>query len=439
MPRQKTKEMDYQEVIRYLVDEVPMFQKVGGSAYKEGLDNTYALDEHFGHPHQSYKTIHVAGTNGKGSCSHTLAAILQMAGYRVGLYTSPHLVDFRERIKVNGRMIDKDYVTDFVSSNIKLFKTLTPSFFELTTALAFSYFKDMSVDVAVIEVGMGGRLDCTNIITPDLAIITNISLDHVQFLGNTLGKIAAEKAGIIKKGVPVVIGEANEHTRPVFEAKAKETDTEIVFAEDVPMVTSAERASGGYTYHCQDYGEIFEGLAGDYQVKNTNTVLWALRMLRDNGYDLPSTAVKDGFKDVCSITGFYGRWQTLRQDPLVVCDAGHNVGGIAWVTEQLSSVKHDKLYFVIGMVGDKDIDGVLGLLPKDAYYIFTKASIKRALDEHQLHQMAAAKGLHGETARDVPSAYERALSLAKSGDMVFIGGSCFVVADLLSHINNMGH
>ncbi len=431
--------MDYQEVIKYLVDEVPMFQKVGGSAYKEGLDNTCALDEHFESPHRHYKTIHVAGTNGKGSCSHTLAAILQMAGYKVGLYTSPHLVDFRERIKVNGSMIDEDYVTRFVSSNIDFFKGLSPSFFELTTALAFSYFKDMGVDVAVIEVGMGGRLDCTNIIKPDLAVITNISLDHVQFLGNTLEQIAAEKAGIIKRYVPVVIGEANGHTRPVFEKKANEVGTEIVFAEDTPAVISASRTDDGYLYHCNGFGEIFGGLAGDYQVKNTNTVLYAVGLLRDKGYDLPDAAVKAGFKDVCCLTGFCGRWQTLGHNPLVICDAGHNVGGITWVVEQLSAIERDNLYIVIGMVGDKDIDGVLDLLPRDAHYIFTKAGIKRALDEHRLQQLALSNGLSGETAPDVPSAYELALAKAKSGDVVFVGGSCFIVADLLSYINNKGH
>ena len=428
--------MDYREAIHYLIDEVPMFQNVGKSAYKEGLENTYTLDRHFCHPHRNYKTIHVAGTNGKGSCSHTLAAILQSAGYRVGLYTSPHLVDFRERIKVDGRMIDECYVADFISRDIDLFRSLNPSFFELTTALAFKYFSDMQVDVAVIEVGMGGRLDCTNIITPDISIITNISLDHVQYLGNTLEKIAAEKAGIIKHGIPAVIGETVAETSPVFERRAAEMNAPIVFAEDNPMLIAADRSADGYDYECRVFGRLHGELGGDYQIKNTNTILTSVIRLRQDGYDIPDGAVCRGFAHVVEATGFSGRWQVLSHSPLVVCDVGHNVGGIGWVSRQLASVPHGRLYIVIGMVSDKDISGVLDLLPRDAAYIFTKASVHRALDEHELMRIAASAGLHGETAPDVPAAYRAAMSKAGPHDMVFVGGSCFIVADLLSYLNN---
>lgn len=425
--------MNYEEVIKYLTESVPMFQQIGKAAYKEGLDTTLLLDSHFNHPHRNFKTIHVAGTNGKGSCSHTIASILQQSGYKVGLFTSPHLIDFRERIRVNGVMADKEFVRKFVVENIELFDRLKPSFFELTTAMAFKYFEECKVDIAVIEVGMGGRLDCTNIITPVLSIITNIGFDHMQFLGNTLEKIASEKAGIIKKGVPVVIGETKPETRKVFADKSAEVGAPIYFAEDEkPLVSWETMDGGGFIYKTSNYGEIEGELGGIYQIKNTNTILCALDRLKEAGLNIPEQAVREGFARVCLISGFMGRWQKIDTCPLTVCDAGHNIDGISYVVRQLEQCKYNKLYIVIGMVNDKDIDGVLELLPKDAHYIFTKASIRRALDEHELLDKARKHGLEGETAPTVKEALVTARKAAGSNDMIFVGGSCFIVADLLA-------
>lgn len=425
--------MNYEEVIKYLTESVPMFQQIGKAAYKEGLDTTLLLDSHFNHPHRNFKTIHVAGTNGKGSCSHTIASILQQSGYKVGLFTSPHLIDFRERIRVNGVMADKEFVRKFVIENIELFDRLKPSFFELTTAMAFKYFEECKVDIAVIEVGMGGRLDCTNIITPVLSIITNIGFDHMQFLGNTLEKIASEKAGIIKKGVPVVIGETKPETRKVFEDKAEEVGAPIHFAEDEkPLVSWKTMDGGGFIYKTTNYGEIEGELGGIYQIKNTNTILCALDRLKEAGISIPEHAIREGFAEVCLISGFMGRWQKINSCPLTVCDAGHNIDGISYVVRQLGQCKYNKLHIVMGMVNDKDIDGVLELLPKDAHYIFTKASIRRALDEHELLDKARKHGLEGETAPTVKEALATARKTAGSNDMIFVGGSCFIVADLLA-------
>ena len=312
--------MDYQNTLTYLYNSVPMFQQVGGSAYKEGLENTKVLDEHFGHPHRSFHSIHVAGTNGKGSCSHTLAAILQEAGYRVGLYTSPHLIDFRERIRINGQPVPEEYVVRFVENERSFFEPLHPSFFELTTAMAFCYFADEKVDVAIIEVGLGGRLDCTNIIRPDLCIITNISFDHTQYLGNTLAKIAGEKAGIIKSGIPVVIGETTPETKPVFLNKAREVNAPIFLAEENDR---------------EDYPGVESELKGLYQKKNTRTLLTALPLLKEAGYRIDEQIVRNGFARVCELTGLMGRWQKLQEFPTLICDTGHNVGGITYIVEEL--------------------------------------------------------------------------------------------------------
>ena len=395
-----------------------MFQQVGGAAYKEGLENTLTLDAHFGHPHRRYRTIHVAGTNGKGSCSHTLAAVLQEAGYKVGLYTSPHLVDFRERIRVNGEPVSEEYVIRFVEEERGFFEPLHPSFFELTTAMAFRYFADERVDVAVIEVGLGGRLDCTNIIRPDLCVITNISFDHVQFLGDTLAKIAGEKAGIIKRGVPVVIGEATEETRPVFEAKAKETDAPIYFAEDCDR---------------EDYPDIEFELKGLYQKKNKQTLLTALPLLKEAGYHIDEQAVRSGFAHVTSLTGLMGRWQKLQNSPTLVCDTGHNVGGIRYIVEQLKEEKYRRLHIVMGMVNDKDVRGVLGLMPKEAVYYFTQASVKRAMPAGRLKELGLEAGLRGECYADVPAAVRAAQKESLPEDFIFVGGSSFIVADLLAN------
>ena len=393
-----------------------MFQQVGAGAYKAGLENTWALDEHSGYPHRSYRTIHIAGTNGKGSCSHTLAAILQHAGYRVGLYTSPHLIDFRERIRVNGQPVPEEYVVRFVEEERGFFEPLHPSFFELTTAMAFRYFAEEKVDVAVIEVGLGGRLDCTNVIRPDLCIITNISLDHVQFLGDTLEKIAGEKAGIIKPGVPVVIGETTPETRPVFLKKAKEEGAPIYFAEE-----EVQELHSDWDYE----------LKGAYQVKNRRTLLAALPLLRGAGYRIREEDVRAGFARVVELTGLMGRWQQLQEHPALVCDTGHNVGGIAYIAGQLRQQACRQLHIVIGMVNDKDIRGVLALLPREAVYYFTQASVKRALPADELARLAAEAGLKGDCFPDVPSAVRAAQKKSLPEDFIFVGGSTFIVADLL--------
>lgn len=425
--------MTYEETLHYLYTSTPLFQNVGKDAYKEGLENTYELDKHFGHPHKQFKTIHIAGTNGKGSCSHTLAAILQSAGYKTGLYTSPHLVDFRERIRVNGTPIPKDYVTLFVEENRSFFEPLHPSFFELTTAMAFKYFAEQHVDVAIIEVGLGGRLDCTNIITPDMCIITNISFDHTQFLGNTLEKIAKEKAGIIKSGIPVVIGETSTETRTVFQNKAAKTHAPITFAEDEPLVEDWKTSTDGYRiYQTKDYADLKGELGGLYQIKNTNTILTAVRQLKQIGYTITEQDVRNGFANVCKLTGLMGRWQTIETSPKVICDTGHNVGGISYIVEQLKHETYKHLHIVIGMVNDKDISGVLSLLPKDAYYYFTQASVKRALPAEEMAQKAYAANLQGGYYDNVQTALEAAKAKADKDDLIFVGGSSFIVADLLT-------
>lgn len=425
--------MTYEETLHYLYTSTPLFQNVGKDAYKEGLENTYELDKHFGHPHKQFKTIHIAGTNGKGSCSHTLAAILQSAGYKTGLYTSPHLVDFRERIRVNGTPVPKDYVTPFVEENRSFFEPLHPSFFELTTAMAFKYFAEQHVDVAIIEVGLGGRLDCTNIITPDMCIITNISFDHTQFLGNTLEKIAKEKAGIIKSGIPVVIGETSTETRTVFQNKAAETHAPITFAEDESLVEDWKTGTDGYRiYQTKDYADLKGELGGLYQIKNTNTILTAVRQLKQIGYTITEQDVRNGFANVCKLTGLMGRWQTIETSPKVICDTGHNVGGISYIVEQLKHETYKHLHIVIGMVNDKDISGVLSLLPKDAYYYFTQASVKRALPAEEMAQKAYAANLQGSYYDNVQTALEAAKAKADKDDLIFVGGSSFIVADLLT-------
>lgn len=410
--------MNYQNTLTYLYNSAPMFQQVGGSAYKEGLENTRILDKHFGNPHHSFRTIHVAGTNGKGSCSHTIAAILQEAGYRVGLYTSPHLVDFRERIRINGRPIPEEYVVHFVEKERSFFEPLHPSFFELTTAMAFCYFADEKVDVAVIEVGLGGRLDCTNIIHPDLCIITNISFDHTQFLGDTLAKIAGEKAGIIKKDIPVVIGETTPETKAVFLQRAEEVNAPMIFAEDTTK---------------NDYPGMRTELQGLYQIKNTRTILTALPLLKKAGYHIDEQSVRNGFAHVCELTGLMGRWQKLQDTPTLICDTGHNVGGITYIAEQLKQQNYRHLHIIIGMVNDKDVSGVLALLPKDATYYFTKASVKRALPEEELCKLAAKAGLQGSCYPNVPAAVTAAQEKSHPEDFIFVGGSSFIVADLLAN------
>lgn len=482
--------MDYQNTLKYLYESVPMFQQIGNQAYKPGLETTYKLDEYFGHPHRQFKTIHIAGTNGKGSCSHTIAAVLQSAGYRVGLFTSPHLVDFRERIRINGEMVSEEYVVDFVEKHRAFFEPLHPSFFELTTAMAFRYFADQQVDVAVIEVGMGGRLDCTNIIHPDLCVITNIGFDHTQYLGDTLAKIAQEKAGIIKEGVPVVIGRAEGEVRRVFSAKAKEMNAPISYAEDIladkldlhiykypvlqnirnmidnltrmgekdgndktmqhkdiifPVIRYSLRALDEILDKKKDairiYGEkfpigLFFELSGAYQLENIPTILTALDILEKQGYHIDEQNYYPAFANVCRLTGLRGRWEKVHSYPEIVCDTGHNVDGLKYVCCQLEAI-HQKLgqniHIVFGMVNDKDINGVLQLLPSYATYYFTKASVKRALPENELMKLAQEAGLKGNAYPTVVDAVQAAKKNCPPQGFIFVGGSNFIVADLLAN------
>ena len=431
--------MNYEETVNYLFNVTPVFEHIGAAAYKDGLDNTLALDRHFGHPHRQYKTIHVAGTNGKGSCSHTLAAILQHEGYKVGLYTSPHLIDFRERIRVNGQCISKERVVQFVEEEREYFEQLHPSFFELTTALAFKYFAEQEVDIAVIEVGLGGRLDCTNIISPLLSVITNISFDHTQFLGNTLEKIAAEKAGIIKPHTPVVIGETDVHTRPVFVHKAEEQQAPVVFAQDdteAEVLSCHTLADGMMAYTTRSFGSVTGALGGTYQARNTNTVLCAVKQLMALGIISDRESVRQGMRDVCRTTGLMGRWQQLGDHPHVVCDTGHNVGGWQYLGNQIRQQHCKTCRIVFGMVDDKDIDSVMEMLPEDAVYYFTQASSKRAIPAAAVAEKGNKHGLVGSCHATVQKAYMAALGDSSNDDFVFVGGSSYIVADLLTYIYN---
>lgn len=430
--------MTYDETIQYLFNSAPLFQHVGGAAYKEGLSTTHILDAHFNHPHNQYKTIHIAGTNGKGSCAHTIAAILQHTGLKVGLYTSPHLVDFRERIRINGEMMPQQYVIDFVEEERSFFEPLHPSFFELTTALAFKYFAEQHVDVAVIEVGLGGRLDCTNIISPILSVITNISFDHTQFLGNTLAQIASEKAGIIKHKVPVIIGECNAETRPVFEHKAHEVEAPILFAEDNKEVLSSEFSDlFGHKlrhYTTRSFGDIYGELTGECQIKNANTILCALHSL-SKIFSVTHEDITYAFEHVCEMTGLRGRWQILQEHPTIICDTGHNTGGWQYLAHQLAQIatSGNKLHIVFGMASDKDIERVMSTLPHEACYYWTKASVKRATSEQTIANIATKYDLHGKTYSNVAEAYEAAINNASTNDYIYVGGSSFIVADLLRY------
>lgn len=424
--------MNYQETIEYLFNSTPVFEKVGAKAYKPGLQTTETLDEHFGHPHRQFKSIHVAGTNGKGSCSHTLAAILQSEGYKVGLFTSPHLVDFRERIRVNGECISEQYIIDFVEKERRFFEPLHPSFFELTTALAFKYFAEQKVDIAIIEVGLGGRLDCTNIITPILSIITNISKDHTQFLGNTLADIAGEKAGIIKPGIPVIIGEDLPETRPVFLQKAQKENAPIIFAQDENQqeVQKAEHINGKMEYTTRTWGKLTGELCGDYQTKNMNTILNAVKnltLVKNKG-----TSVKYGISHVTELTGLMGRWQKIQDKPLVICDTGHNVGGWQYLAPQIKAQACRQLRIVFGMVDDKDVTTVMKMLPKDAIYYWTQATTKRAIKVEKIAELGTSLGLNGNVYPSVNKAFKAALADAAEDDFIFVGGSSYIVADFLS-------
>ena len=428
--------MNYKETLDYMIGMLPMFQRIGKAAYRADLGNALALDEYYRHPHQEYKTIHIAGTNGKGSSSHYLASILQSAGYKTGLYISPHLRDFRERIKVNGEMINENAVVDFIAKSQNIIEELQPSFFELTMAMAFKYFEEQKVDIAIIEVGMGGRLDSTNIIHPVLSLITNIGFDHTDFLGNTLASIAGEKAGIIKTKTPVVVSQTQAETRPVFEQKAKEMGTSIFFADDVYQTVSSYTSSLSTQNIsiAKTGGEMLEfetDLLGYCQHKNLCGVLMATDLLKKIGLNLSETAIREGILKASRQTGLNGRWQIIHQNPLAICDTGHNEDGIRTVLQQIAAHKHDQLHFVFGVVNDKNIDKILSMLPQEAIYYFTKASLPRALDENALAAQAKSYGLIGQTYAKVSEAYTAALGKAGQNDMVFVGGSTFVVAEII--------
>ena len=432
--------MNYRDTLDYLFSQLPMFHRIGAAAYKANLDNTIALCDLLDQPEQSFKSIHIAGTNGKGSVSHMIASVLQEAGYRTGLYTSPHLKDFRERIRVNGKMIPKSKVSSFVKRYSKDFEQIQPSFFEMTVGLAFDYFREQQVEIAVIETGLGGRLDSTNIITPVLSIITNIGFDHMAFLGDTLAKIAAEKAGIIKKNIPVIIGETRLETEPVFNEFARKLDAPIHFADRHWRLNAGVVRSQGlqqlreYTILSGRYQQqktITIPLSGSYQQKNLVTVLESLNQLIDFGFTIKEENILRGLLRTIVNTGLKGRWQILVRDPLCICDTGHNVDGIREVLNDIRDTPHKQLHFVLGMANDKDIHSILQILPKDAIYYFCKANIPRGMDAVTLREKARDLGLKGKAYASVWEAYSNAKKNATGNDMVFVGGSTFVVAEVL--------
>ncbi len=429
--------MTYKQTLEFLFSQLPAYHRIGKAAYKNNLDNTLALDEYFGHPHLKYKTIHVAGTNGKGSVSHMIASVLQEAGYKTGLYTSPHLKDFRERIKVNGKMIPKREVTTFVKEHRGIIDSLKPSFFEMTVAMAFLYFSKENVDVAVIEVGLGGRLDSTNIINPVLSIITNIGHDHMDLLGNTIAKVASEKAGVIKKNIPAVIGETKPDTKNIFISRASETKSEIYFADVNFKCRLKDTASqaGVRSFVISDLVEhkMTSGvipLGGEYQMKNLQTLFQSFKCL-EKIFKFSEKNLLDGIKRVIINTGLKGRWQILKRNPLTICDTGHNKEGLEYVMKQISRIPSTGLHIIIGFVSDKDLNSIFPLFPSQAKYYFTKASVPRALDEKILKEKASAFGLEGDSYTTVNKALKSAFSKALSTDLVFVGGSTFVVAEVI--------
>ncbi len=432
--------MNYRETLDYLFSRLPVYQRTGPAAYKANLDNTIALDNYFGHPHRAFQSIHVAGTNGKGSVSHMLASVLQSAGYKTGLYTSPHLVDFRERIRINGEKIPENYVVQFVKENRSVIEKIEPSFFEMTVLMAFRYFAEKKVDIAVIETGLGGRLDSTNIIDPIVSVLTNIGLDHTRFLGNSLEEIAFEKAGIIKPGRPVVVGKWQQETSGIFEARAEKTQSCLIYADkmyktDYTLLTPERaRILNIYAGRTLVYPNLISDLPGIYQQKNICTAIQTLDVLRTEDIKIPKESIYKGLKNVKRNTGLRGRWDEIGFNPLIVCDVAHNAEGVREVIAQLLSIPFKKLHIVWGMVSDKDISAILNLLPKEAYYYFTKADIPRALNENDLSKKAFALGLKGEKYPEVGKALEAAKENAVPEDVIFIGGSTFVVGEVLGYV-----
>jgi len=433
---------NYQQTLEYIVARLPMFSRIGAAAYRSDLTNTIALCNALGNPQDSFKSIHIAGTNGKGSTSHMLASVLQSAGYKTGLYTSPHLKDFRERIRLNGAKVPEPFVVDFIARIQPLIEQLEPSFFEITVAMAFDYFKREQVDISVIEVGLGGRLDSTNIIHPELSVITNIGLDHMNMLGDTLEKIAFEKAGIIKTGVPVVVGETLPETKPVFERRAAEAQTPLIIASEHYFVTDWHiephrlniQVADKKTDHRAQYHLDLQGI---YQLKNLLTVLESVRQLNHQGWEISETAVQKGLSQVKKGTGLHGRWDIIHQHPQIVLDVAHNEDGIRQLVEQIEVTDHTNLHIIIGMVKDKEVDGALSLLPKHAAYYFTKARIPRALPEEQLAEKAAAHGLQGKHYPEVNAALREALVHAGKDDLILVCGSVFVVGEVNTVIPNL--
>lgn len=426
----------YYEATQFLFEQLPMFQRAGASAYKNNLDNTHRLDQYFGFPHRKFKSIHIAGTNGKGSVSHMLASILQEAGYKTGLYTSPHLKDFRERIKVNGVMISEEKVVGFVNDHTELIKEMKPSFFEMTVAMAFDYFAKEKVDVAVIEVGLGGRLDSTNIITPLLSVITNIGMDHVSILGNALEAIAKEKAGIIKPEIPVIIGRNQKELQPLFDSIAENNKTATHYSSNNSRVVTHEVLNGFCRLDVWRGEELVLSnlkfpLLGSYQKENILTVLTSVELLVLQGYEISRDQIKNGLEKVIENTQLMGRWQILGYNPTIICDTGHNVDGVKIVIEQLTQEKYGKLHIVLGMAEDKDVNEILSLLPIDAIYYFTCADSPRSLDPDKLKEMGAIYHLQGKSYKSVHEALMSAKKNASSNDLVFIGGSTFVVAEAI--------
>lgn len=428
--------MNYEETINYLFTFLPMFQRIGAAAYKSDLSNTIALMEALDNPQNKFKSIHVAGTNGKGSTSHLLASLLREKGLKVGLHTSPHLKDFRERIRINGVMVEKDWVVDFVEKNKSIIEEIQPSFFETAVAMAFKYFEEQKVDIAIIEVGMGGRLDSTNVLSPLLSIITNISFDHTQFLGKDLASIATEKAGIIKKNTPVVIGQTQEETAPVFIKRAKEHNSTIIFADQIysirnPLHKDTKLFVDVYKKDDLLYKDLVSMLSGNYQLKNIATVISAIEELGKIGYSFSEEEVRKGFLNLQTNAPLMGRWQTLSTNPLTICDTGHNEDGLSYVIEQINQTPYNNLHFVLGMVNDKDIDKVLSMLPKQAHYYLCKADIPRGLDVELLEEKTKKAGLTYSTYNSVKEALSAAQKNAKENDLVFVGGSTFTVAEVV--------
>jgi dihydrofolate synthase / folylpolyglutamate synthase len=428
--------MDYRQTLDYLFTRLPLFSRIGAAAYKEDLDNTIYLCNYLDNPHQKFKSVHIAGTNGKGSVSHMLAAVLQTSGYKTGLYTSPHLKDFRERIRINGKMISEDFVVDFTRRINPCIEKIDPSFFEITVAMAFDYFAKEKVDIAIVEVGLGGRLDSTNVITPEISVITNISWDHSNLLGDTLEKIAGEKAGIIKEGIPVVIGEVIPETKPVFERTAIEKKAPLFIATDrfralewtwenhQLVVQLAEQ-------HKNDHLVYHLDLPGVYQTKNLPAVLETCRLLQQKGWQISDTSIQHALQKVKKLTGLHGRWEIVQQHPLIVLDVGHNEAGIRQILEQIEITDHRELHFILGMVKDKDTNKILNLFPSGAHYYFTQSQIPRALEAGALKEMAASFKLHGETYPDVNIALQEAKRKAHKDDLLVVCGSIFLIGEII--------